>query len=204
MANANTPRGLQPYAYAWGAPFGGAYTTYYVPAGNATALYFGDPVALVSNSSDGNGIPVAEIAAAGAGNFLVGAFMGITNNAGETPITLLQNQTPYLAASQAAYIAVVDDPNVLFEIQESGAMTSGASGGGANLLSGTGSTVTNFSGWQLNSASLAHGTETFGTQSTWTQLRILQLLQEIDNAVGTNAKWLTKINTHSWTNPVSV
>jgi len=39
MANANTPRGLQPYAYSWGAPYNGAARVYYVPAGNATALY---------------------------------------------------------------------------------------------------------------------------------------------------------------------
>ena len=44
MANANSPRGLVPYAFASGAVYNGAFNTYYVPAGNGTALYLGDPV----------------------------------------------------------------------------------------------------------------------------------------------------------------
>ena len=59
MANANTPRGLQPYPYAWGAPWGGAVRVYSVPSNNATALYLGDPVQLITDSSDGNGIQIS-------------------------------------------------------------------------------------------------------------------------------------------------
>lgn len=188
MANPNTPRGLQPYSYMSGAPWGGAVRTYYVPVGNATALYLGDPVVIITNSSDGNGVQAVQIASAGTANQFTGAFMGISNNAGITPITLLQSQSPYLAASQAAYIYVTDDPFLLYWVQENGAMASGASGGNANLVSGTGSTATNFSGWQLNSSSLTHGADSTA------QLRIIQALQESDNAIGTNAKWLVKIN----------
>ena len=65
MANPNTPYGIRPYAYASGAPYNGAVQVYYVPVGNATALYLGDPVSVVTNSSDANGVPTAEIASAG-------------------------------------------------------------------------------------------------------------------------------------------
>ena len=204
MANSNSPRGLVPYAYAWGAPYNGAGRVYYVPVGNGTALYIGDPVAMVTASSDGNGVGVAEIASAGTGDFLIGSFVGICNSAGELVIPLLQSQTPYLAAAQAAYILVADDPNLLYWIQESGNMGSAAPGGGANLLAGSGSTVTSLSGWQLNSASLVHGGETFGTPSTWEQLRVMQALQQTDNSIGANAKWLVKINTHQQTYQVSL
>lgn len=197
MANSNIPRGLQPFAYAWGAPWGGAVRTYYVPAGNATALFYGDPVALVTNTSDGNGVPVAEIATAGAGHYLLGSFCGISNGAGQAVIPVLQSQTPYLAAGQAAYIYVSDDPFLLYEVQESGAMASGASGGGAALVAGAGSAITSFSGWQLDSTTLEHG-------GTAQQMRIIQMLQRTGNAVGANAKWLTKINQHSMLNSVSV
>lgn len=189
MANPNTPYGLRPYAYQSGAPYNGAVRTYYVPVGNATALYFGDPVMLVTNSSDGNGVQTAEIATAGGGAQVLGAFMGISNNAGSAVITLLQNQTPYLAASQAAYIYVCDDPFLLYAIQEDsvgGALVSGASGRNADLVAGSGSTVTSQSGWQLDSSTL-------NTTSTL-QMRIIQALQETDNAIGVNAKWLCKIN----------
>jgi hypothetical protein len=172
-----------------GAPYNGAVRVYYVPVGNATALYLGDPVVNITNSSDGNGVQAVGIASAGGGAKVLGAFLGIANNAGQTTITLLQSQTPYLAASQAAYVYVSDDPFLLYAIQEDGiggAMVSGASGRNADLVSGSGSTVTSMSGWLLDSSTLQ-------TTSTL-QLRIIQLLQETDNAVGTSAKWLVKIN----------
>lgn len=191
MANPNTPSGLQPYAYAWGAPWGGAVRTYYVPVGNGTALYLGDPVAIVTNSSDGNGVPTAEIATAAGGALVLGAFMGVSNNAGQAVIPVLQNQPVYLPAATAAYIYVSDDPFLLYKIQEDsvgGSMVSGASGRNADLIAGAGSTGTGLSGWQLDSSTLA-------TTNTL-QLRIIQALQEIDNTVASaNAKWLVKLNT---------
>lgn len=189
MPNPNTPYGLQAVSYAWGAPYAGAARVYYVPVGNPTALFFGDPLLGVTNSSDGNGVPTMEIAAAGGGTYVGGVFAGIANNAGQPTITVQQTQTPYLAAGQAAYIYVIDDPFVLFKIQEDsvgGAMVSGVGGQNADLVAGTGSTVTGFSGWQLDSS-------TVNTTPTL-QLRIIQMLQEVDNAVGVNAKWLVKLN----------
>lgn len=194
MANANTPRGLQPYSYRSGAPWGGAMRTYYVPVGNPTALFLGDPVISITNSSDGNGVQAVGIASAGGGAQILGAFMGISNNAGIPTITLLQNQTPYLAADQAAYVYVTDDPYLLYWVQENGAMVAGASGRNADMVAGTGSTVTSESGWQLNSSTLQ-------TTSTL-QMRIIEGLQEVDNTIpGTNAKWLVSINDgiHPWT-----
>lgn len=204
MANPNTPYGLRPYAYMSGAPWGGAVTTYYVPSGNGTALYQGDPVNLVASSSDGNGVPTAEIATAGATHQILGAFIGISNNAGLSPITLLQSQPVYLPASTAAYIYVTDDPFLLYAIQEDsvgGAVTSNAaSSANANLVAGSGSTYTSQSGWQLQSSSVGSG----GSDST-KQLRIIRALQEVDNAIGTNCKWLVKINQgiSAFTNPAS-
>src|SRR5215471_1787537 len=148
MANANTPFGLRPVAFAWGAPFNNAVRTYYVPATNNTALYLGDPVKLVTNSSDGNGVQTVTIGTAGGGAYTLGAFLGVSNNAGIATIPVLQNQTPYLPASTAAYVYVCDDPNLLYEIQEDGvggAMVAGASGRNADLIAGTGSTYTSIS-----------------------------------------------------------
>lgn len=204
MPNPNTPYGLQPVSYAWGAPYAGAARIYYVPVGNATALFFGDPLLGVTNSSDGNGIPTMEIAAAGASGEIGGVFGGIANNAGQPTIPVLQNQTPYLAAGQAAYIYVIDDPFVLFKIQENsvggagtgGSLVSGAGGRNTNLIAGTGSTVTGFSGWQIDSSVL----ETTNTG----QLRIIQALQEVDNAIGVNCKWLVKINLHQMLNTTGI
>ena len=197
MANANSPRGLVPYAYMSGAPYNGAVRTYYVPSGNGTALYIGDPVDIVQNNSDGNGVPVAEIATAGSTHAILGAFMGISNNAGQFTIPLLQSQPVYLPAGQAAYIYVCDDPFLLYWVQEnsiggggtSGAMVSGASGGNTNLIAGAGSTYSGYSGWQLDSSLLSQA----GSDGTL-QIRIIQALQEPDNAIGPYCKWMVKIN----------
>lgn len=207
MANANTPFGLRPISYMSGAPWGGAARTYYVPVGNSTALYFGDPVNLLSGagSSDGNGIPAAEIATAGSGHQILGSFVGISNNAGIATIPLLQSQTPYLAAGQAAYIYVTDDPFLLYELQEDsvgGFITSdNGSSANANLIAGAGSTITSESGWLLDSSTVVHS----GSDPTL-QVRIIQALQQVDNQVGANfAKWLVKINqgVSAFTNPNS-
>src|SRR5215472_9610264 len=142
MPNVNAPFGLRPYSMVSGAPYNGAVRVYYVPASNPTALYMGDPVVNVTNSSDGNGVQTVQIATAGDSNQILGAFQGITNNAGQTVITLQQTQPPYLPAGQAAYVYVSDDPLLLYAVQEDGAagasMVSGASGRNANLIAGTG------------------------------------------------------------------
>jgi hypothetical protein len=202
MANPNTPFGLRPYAYMSGAPYNGAVRTYYVPSGNATALFLGDPVVMVSANSDGNGVQSVVVASAGDSNPVLGAFMGISNNAGQAVITLQQTQTPYLAASQAAYVYVSDDPFLLYLLQEDsvgGSLVSGANNRNANLISGSGSTATSQSGWLLDSSTLA--------TSSARQMRIIQALQETDNTVATSyAKWLCKINQgiHPFTNATGV
>ena len=203
MANSNAPFGLRPVAYMSGAPYNGAARVYYVPVGNATALFLGDPVNLSANTADANGVPAVVIASAGAADQVLGSFAGIANNAGSLTIPLLQSQTPYLAASQAAYVYVTDDPFLLYEIQEDsvgGAMGAGAGGGNAELVAGTGSTVTGQSGWMLDSSTLSQ----VGTDATF-QLRIIQALQQTDNAIGNYCKWLVKINQglSAFTNPNS-
>jgi hypothetical protein len=203
MANANSPRGIIPYAYRSGAPYNGACRTYYVPSGNMTALYIGDPVILITNSGDGNGVQTVGIATAGTTNTtltyaILGAFMGRANNAGQTTIPLLQSDHPYLPASTAAYVLVSDDPTLLYWVQEDsvgGALTSGAAGRNAALVAGTGSTYTSYSGWQLQSSTI---------NTTALQMRIVELLQEADNAIGVNAKWLTYINNHPWTQTTGI
>ena len=116
-------------------------------------------------------------------------------------ITLQQTQTPYLAASQAAYVVVCDDPDLLYLVQEDSSttgMVSGASGRNTNLVAGTGNTYSSNSGWMLSSSSM-------GTTIN-EQLRIVQLLQQSDNAVGAYAKWLVRLNfgIHPWNNATGV
>lgn len=201
MANANTPRGLIPYRYASGAHYNGAFNVYSVPASYGTALYVGDPL-VATGASDANGIPVVQIATAGSSAFTIGPMVGLVP-AGTPQIAVTRDLPVYRQASVAAYIAVADDPNLLFWIQEDsvgGSIATGTAGmKNADLIAGSGSTTTGYSGWMLDSS-------TINTTSTL-QLRIFSALQQTDNVVGTSdtlAKWLVRINNHSITRTTGV
>lgn len=200
MANPNTPRGLIPYAYQGGGPYNGSVSVYYVPADNATALFVGDPVIGITNSSDANGVPTAEIATAAGGAYVLGVMMGRANNAGQLVIPVTQNQAVYLPALTAAYIYVADDPNLLYWAQEDsvgGAMAVGASSRNVDLIAGAGNTTSGYSGWMLDSSTL---------QTTATlQMRIMRALQEVDNQAGASyAKWLCRINLNAVTHTTGI
>lgn len=205
MANANVARGLIPYRRMTGEPYNGAANIYYVPASYATAIYLGDPVQIVSGSADTQGIPAVRVITAGNGTDtgiatygLIGSMIGIVNG-GEPPITIVQNSTVYHPASTAGYILVADDPDNLFMVEENGNMggatpTAGSvpgPGKNVDLVSGAGSTVTGYSGWTLGSASLS---------TNALQMRVIRMLEQADNALGTNAKWLCRINLNQLTN----
>lgn len=190
MPNPNSPYGIKPYAYMSGAPYNGATRVYYVPANNGTALFLGDPL-LVINGADAFGVPAIGIAAAGSANSspITGAFQGVANNAGEVTIPVLQGQPVYLPANTAAYIYVSDDPFLLYSVQEDsvgGAMAATAASQNVDLVAGTGSAITGISGWQLKSSTV--------NTTAALQMRVIQALQEIDNAIGVNCKWLVKTN----------
>jgi len=189
MANANAPSGLTPRRYRNGSPWMGAARHYYVPATDSTALFIGDPVVIVAGS-DLNGF--ASVTRAGATGRITGVVIGFRPSA-----TMIANG--YRAASTAEYVIVADDPDLLFEVQESAAtdgaaLTAAAMGKNANLIVGSGNTSTRQSGFTLDSTSAA-------TTNTL-QVRIVENQRRADNTlIGANgtagaaySKWLVAIN----------
>lgn len=202
MANANVPRGLIPYAMIWGGKYNGSFNTYYVPSSYATALYVGDPVKVVSGSSDNFGTPGVNLAASG--DTVLGVVIGIINGGDMGAMnTVTRDLAVYHPASTAGYVAVCDDPNVLYMIQDDASSQATAPnlwpGKNANLTAGSGgSTVTGYSSYQLQASSVA-------TTNTL-DLKIVRGIQQPDNSIGTsantnmNAKWLVKLNKSLWAN----
>lgn len=189
MANANAPTGLTPRRYRNGSPWMGAARHYYVPASDSTALFVGDPVVIVAGS-DLNGFPT--VTRAGATGRWTGVVVGFRPSA-----TLIANG--YRAASTAEYAIVADDPDLLFEIQESAttdgaALTAAAMGKNANFVINAGNTSTRMSGVTLDSTTAA-------TTATL-QARIVESQRRTDNTlIGANgtagaayAKWLIANN----------
>jgi hypothetical protein len=198
MANANAPRGLIPYRRNSSGVYNGGANIYYVPASNGSNIFVGDPVTYLTNAGDANGVPAVQIATAGSSNNILGSMLGLVIG-GDPAVPILQSSTVYLPSGTAAYILVMDDPDTLYEVQEDsvgGAMVQGAGNRNVNLVAGAGSTTTAYSGWQLQSSSL-------GTTNTL-QMRVIRLLQEADNAVGVNAKWLCRINLNTLTSQTGV
>ncbi len=204
MANTNIARGLIPYANIWGAKYNGSFNTYFVPAAYGTALFIGDPVDIVSASNDANGIPAVQIATVGSP--ILGVVVGVINGGDMGSMTTITRDLPiYRPASTALYVAVCDDPSILFEVQDDASSQATApklwAGKNANLVSGTGSTVTGFSGWQLAASTVA-------TTNTL-DAKIIRPLQQADNTIGTaantnmNAKWLVKLNNSRFANLIA-
>jgi hypothetical protein len=204
MANANVARGLIPYAMLWGQKYNGSFNTYFVPASYGTALFVGDPVDIVSSSNDANGIPAVQLGVVGSP--LLGVVVGIINGGDMGNINAVTRDLPvYHPASTAQYLAVCDDPNVLYEIQDDASSQATApklfAGKNASLVTGSGSTVTGYSGWQMAASTVA-------TTNTL-DLKIMRPLQQPDNTIGTaantnmNAKWLVKLNNSRFANLIA-
>ena len=192
MANASIARGLIPVRYRSGAPYSGGDNTYYVPSTDSTAIYIGDPVKPVTAASDANGIPTVTIATAAGGTFILGSVVGVVS-AGEPVVAQTRDKTVYRPASTAAYVLVADDPDLLFEIQEDGvggAMGVSAGSRNVDLIAGTGSNNSGYSGWMADSSTLA--------VTATLQLRILRPVERADNdPTLTLAKWLVSVNLHN-------
>jgi hypothetical protein len=200
MANSNRASGFTPVQYLNGAPWNGQTRLYSIIATYATALYVGDPV-VSSGTADAGGIAGINI---GAGT---GALRGVitalydsgrtTAPVGGVSVGNIGNPNiSYRPASHANvwYASVVDDPNVLFSIQEeSGTTQLAATEVGLNQISVSGTGNGYVSGWQLACTT----TGTANTTNTL-QLRLMGLAQAPagTNVFGAYAKWLVKINVH--------
>lgn len=190
MANANIASGLRPINDN-GTPWSGQGRLVAFPASQTGNIFIGDPLVPLGGT-DAYGVPLVGIATAGAANNILGGFMGVANGPSGSGSTLTRDLPVYRQASIANYGWVCDDPNQLYVIQEdsNGGAIAAATGGFANgnLVSGTGSTVTGLSGWQLQSSSVS------SSANPTYQLRLIGLVRGPDNAIGTNAKWMVRIN----------
>lgn len=197
MANVSKPCGLKPVGYLGGSAWNGQARIYYVPAANGTALYVGDPVTRLTASGDANGVPSVAIGVAGAA--ICGVIVGVLPtypgvSLQGTTIDLTRRSLP---VSTAGYVLVADDPNILFEIEEGTtagaagtALTASAIGNNANFIVLAGGSTVSDSGTLLDNATEA-------TTATL-NLKIMSLAQREDNAFGTRAKWVVKINNHQY------
>ena len=199
MANTDRPFGLIPVRHLSGRPYTGAVRMMLADAANA--IFIGDPVktggsagaaGLFVNGIDCEGMPNVERAAST--DTLVGVVVGFLPL--QSDLSIL-----YKPATTTDRIAlVVDDPDVVFEIQEdSDSNNIAVTQVGNNFDMVTwlaGNTTTGISAIELDSS------DTTGTATA--QFRLLGLVKRADNALGANAKWEVVINEHEYKSTTGV
>ena len=200
MANANRPSGFSPVRYLNGAAWNGQSNLYSIAAGYGTALAIGDPV-ISSGTSDAYGIQGIAIAATTGG--VRGVIVGLYDSGSTTAVpggvsvgSIVSNSLVYRPASNANvwYAAVVDDPNMLFSVQEESNGTQlSALEVGLNTISKSGSNNGFVSGWMIPSQTGATAAVT-----ATLQIKLFGLEQKPagTNAFGAYAKWLVQFNVH--------
>ena len=187
MANRDLPLGLKPIGRLDGTPWNGRVTVYY---GTGAAIYKGSPV-----KHGGTGDTLGEVPACAIASASSQAIVGVAIGFGNTKMLaadLTDLDKTYKAASDSCYVAVIDDPNVVFEAQEDNASASLAVtdiGQGVKLASiGSGSTVTGHSSAEIDSDSPngdASGTYPF---------KLLGIVDRPDNELGSYCKWKVMLN----------
>ena len=186
MANIDAPHGLTPIRHLNGNPWNGVTQRCLVEDDYGTALFIGDPVIVTgtAGSDDTSGLPVINIASAGDTNRIYGVIVSFDPN----PNNLTLKHIP---VTTGGYANVCIDPDVVFTVQDDGGavLDGGSISANAVLASGTGSSVTGLSGWELAAATTPAANASY-------QLLILQVHQVVGNAFGVNCEWEVLITNH--------
>lgn len=191
MSNVNRPTGLSPVQYLNGSPYNGQARLYSIAGNYNTALYVGDPVTL-SGTADSGGVPGIVRGTAGS-VALVGVVVGIGRYADLMANPNNLNITYFPANGDTTntpwYAMVVDDPNVLFEVQDTGTGTAlAATDIGQNIAVKVGTGNGFVSGFGIDNTTVAN--------TATLQCKLMGLVRREDNEFGAYAKFLVKINNH--------
>ena len=207
MANLNAPSGLAPVMYRNGNFWNGQARLYRIAAALNVAnggMFIGDPVAIdATNFAGTDGIPYVKQITAGAGNAIRGVIVGVglalpgggfQGGPYVNPNDLTKIFRPAGTAATDYIVAVADDPDIVFEIQEDTTSTPGLAAAmtkNATPTLGTPATGVSVSAVTLNS-------NTYGTGATL-QLKVLQAVQRSDNTPFTAyQRLLVTINQHDF------
>ena len=154
MANQDTAFGFRAVRMQGSGPSTNGQTQYLVANGYGTSIFQGDPVEMVA----GGTVEVAN----GVADVVVGVFNGVNYVDVNTRKPVWSN---YHAASTSSFDGIIkafvqDDPDQLFEVQVSGAMTLANVGETANLVYTAGSTHSGTSKAEVNSSTYSTGANT--------------------------------------------
>lgn len=181
MANFNAIAGLRPVRYLNGAEWTDAGQLYYIPSTDVNAYAIGDPVSSVAGAYR-SGAPQVTIGVPGT------ATRGVITACGTSPRDLGRIVIP--AAKLFDYfVHVCDDPQVIYEIQESGSgspLDGTATSKQANFAIGTNNGFV--SGAYLDASTVA--------VNAALDLNLLRVAPYTNNIFGLYAKWWVMLQNH--------
>lgn len=172
----------------------GKVSVYYV-ASAADEILRGDVIKL-GGSADANGIPTADLCAAG--DVPVGICVGILPNkfdpAGNMTSGSMLLDLPLatqIAASGSGYILVADDPHIEMEVEASN---------GTPAVTDIGLNASHANGARTASTITSPAYLDFGTEATTSTLnfQILGLVRRVDNEMGASARLRVRFNRHQY------
>ena len=176
MANVDAAFGFVPIRHLSGNGYSRA-NKYTITSGLSEDIFTGD---LVIITADG---VITPHSASEVNN--IGVFAGVSYTASDGSYVYSQYfPTGTTGSSIIAY--VYDDPYTVFKVQSAGTPAQTNIGNCADVVAGTGSTITGQSGFEL-SGTMSNGTAT---------CKILGLYEGPENAFGTNAIMEVLINEH--------
>lgn len=181
MANLNAIAGLRPVRYLSGAPWNGQTNLYYIPQTDTNAYAIGDPVSTTTGAYR-SGAPQVTIGVPGT------AVRGVVVACGTQPQDLGKIVIPTNKLFNY-FIEVCDDPQVIYEIQESGSgspLTAASTSLQANFAIGTNNGFC--SGAYLNNATVA--------ANAALDLNLMRLCPYPNNSFGLYAKWWVLLQNH--------
>jgi hypothetical protein len=221
VTNQNKPSGLTPVKYLNGADWDGKANIYFINSADTNAYSVGDLVSPLAGLDQWSGLQTATLTVAASSTQVCGVVVGV----GASPSTTSsQRSGPFVdptnlnlvsipaTKTKNYFIAVVDDPKVIFEIQETGAGTTPATSltytacsKNASFIYAAPAAGVAVSGTTLdNGVSSGHTPQTSATVTNGYFLRMLGLSQKIDpqtalyNVYGLYAKWLVKLINHAY------
>lgn len=200
MAQVAKPFGFAPVRTLDSNTFNQQSTRYYIPSSDGSAFYIGDMVKVSAGTgADTAGVP--QVVKAAGTDTIRGIVIGVEVANVNAPSLqgaslLLENTAIPASKGKDYYVYVVDDPSVIFQIQDDGITTANLVAANANknfsVTVTAGATLTSDSGSVMLSSSLAT------TQGlNWRALGLYQGLNNgAQNAFGAFAYWLAKCNQH--------
>ena len=198
MANTKAPRGFVPVRYRDGSAWNGATNMYHIPSTDTNQYNPGDVVLTAATGADANGIPDVIKNTTGTGvvrGVVVGCLLANPRQPSiqGTNLDLTVQNIP-ATKTRDYYVLVVDDPAVIYQIQDDGITTANLVAASVGLNASF--TVTNPTAPQQNSATVLLSSS-FAVTAGLT-VKIFGLSQLPNNSFGAYATWDVMINQHEF------